>query len=261
VSIADPTARFSDRVENYVKYRPSYPSDLVDLLVTECGLTPNSVIADIGSGTGILTQLLLDRGYHVFAVEPNQPMRAAAERALSGNPRFHSIEGRAEATGLAGASVDLITVGQAFHWFDRGRARDEFARILKPAGWVALIWNERLTDSTEFLRAYDDLLLEYGTDYAVSVHRHVPIEEIRAWFQNADCRRRTFSNTQRFDYESLLGRVLSSSYVPAADHPNQPPLIAKLRRIFDQHQVNGQVAFEYRTELYYGCYTPLQRNT
>src|SRR5437870_2796600 len=149
-----PKERFSRRVENYVKYRPGYPGAVLDWLRQHCGLTADWVIADIGSGTGFLAELFLKNGNRVFGTEPNSEMRAAGETLLKKYSRFVSVDGSAEATGLDSSSVDLITAGQAFHWFDRPRARQEFERILKPGGWAALVWNERLIN-TPFLVAYD----------------------------------------------------------------------------------------------------------
>src|SRR5689334_18081902 len=174
--MSDSTRRFSSRVENYVKYRPSYPPQVVELLANECGLTqvgaeridpqppapgsqpPASLIADIGAGTGLLAELFLKRGYRVLGIEPNREMREARARLLAGYPHYTAIDGTAEASTLDDHSVDLITAGQAFHWFDRERARAEFARILRPSGWVALVWNERRIDSTPFLADYERLL-------------------------------------------------------------------------------------------------------
>jgi ubiquinone/menaquinone biosynthesis C-methylase UbiE len=146
----NPTQRFSGRVENYVRYRPGYPPEVLQLLRQECGLTPDHVIADAGSGTGILTRILLEAGCSVFAIEPNAEMRHAGERLLAAYPRFSSVAGSAEATSLPDHSVDFITAAQAAHWFHRDHARREFLRILKPGGWVVLAWNERCTDSTPY---------------------------------------------------------------------------------------------------------------
>src|ERR1019366_8204811 len=127
--MSDPTGRFSSRVDDYVRYRPSYPSGIVTLLQLHCGLTPVSVVADIGSGTGLLAELFLKFGCVVFCVEPNIQMRIAGEHMLRGFGNFHSVDGRAENTGLGDASVDLAVSGQAFHWFDPVRTRDELRRI------------------------------------------------------------------------------------------------------------------------------------
>ena len=250
--MTNPTLRFSSRVENYVKYRPGYPTGVVDTLTKECGLNPNSVVADIGSGTGILSELFLKNGNRVFGIEPNRAMREAGEQLLGKYSDFTSVDGTAEATGLADCSVDFVTAGQAFHWFDRKRARKEFARILNPGGWVALIWNERLTDTSPFLRAFEDLLQRYGTDYAAVDHRNVDTDAITAFFAPQPFTLRKFENRQVFDYDGLKGRLLSSSYTPEPGHPNHPPMLEALRALFDKHQSNGKVSFDYVTLLYFG---------
>src|SRR5262245_47734188 len=180
--MTDVTQRFSSRVENYIKYRPGYPSGIIEALRSECGLTSGSIVADVGSGTGILTEMFLRNGNLVYGIEPNREMRDAAERLLKGYPRFHSVAAQAEETTLDDASVDFISAGQAFHWFDREKARTEFARILKPQGWVALIWNERVTTTTPFLVAYEQLLKDYSTDYEQVDHRRIDEDVIRDFF-------------------------------------------------------------------------------
>src|SRR5215813_11661600 len=161
----EPTERFSTRVDNYVRYRPGYPAEIIDLLTASCGLTPQSLIADIGSGTGKSAEIFLANGNVVFGIEPNEGMRTAAETILGKNPNFRSVNATAEATTLPESSVDLITAGQAFHWFDLEKTKPEWVRILKPGGWAVVIWNERRLDTTPFLRDYEALLLKYGTDY------------------------------------------------------------------------------------------------
>ena len=205
----DPVKRFSNRVETYSKYRPGYPPPVVDFLKTECGLSRDSIIADVGSGTGILSELFLKHGNRVFGVEPNREMREAGERILADYSKFKSVEGSAESTSLPDRSVDFITAAQAFHWFDRERTCTEFARILKPGGWVILLWNERRTDSTPFLRDYEDLLLAYGTDYQEVRHENV-YENIAAFFAPQPFKLQFFENKQVFDYEGLKGRLVSS---------------------------------------------------
>jgi len=244
--VKDPTQRFSSRVENYVRYRPGYPPEVLELLKRECGLKPDSVIADIASGTGILTRMLL-----VFGVEPNPDMRKAGEELLARYPGFASVAGTAEATTLADHSVDIITAAQAAHWFDREKARREFAGILKPGGWVVLLWNERRTDSTPFLRDYEKLLLTHGTDYQDVRHEHTAVA-LAAFFAPSLFEARVFENRQEFDYPALEGRLLSSSYTPQSGHSNYEPMLRELRRIFDAHQVESRVSFEYNTRVYYG---------
>ena len=246
-----PTQRFSSRVENYVRYRPGYPAGVLELLRTECGLSPESVVADIGSGTGKLTELLLESGCRVLGVEPNTEMRQAAERALGDNSRFTSIAASAEVTTLPDDCVDLIVVGQAFHWFDRERCRDEFVRILKPGGWVVLIWNDRRTDATPFLAAYETLLREFATDYEQVNHRNIDVNALREFFR-VELKLRKFPYAQCFDFDGLKGRLLSSSYAPEPGQPNHEAMLTRLREIFDVHQQDGRVAFDYDTLVYYG---------
>ena len=250
--MTDSTQRFSSRVENYVKYRPGYPQAILDLLAEKCGLNRKSVIADVGSGTGILTRLLLESGAKVFAVEPNREMREAAEALLSRQPNFASVTGTAESTTLDAASVDLITAGQAFHWFDRVKTRREFSRILKPGGCVALIWNDRRTEATPFLRAYEQLLQSFATDYAAVDHKQIDAAVIAEFFRPGRFKVASFPNQQVFNFAGLRGRLESSSYAPEAGHPKHAPMLKTLREIFDAHQTGGKVVFEYDTQVYYG---------
>lgn len=246
--MTDPTNRFTNRVENYVRYRPGYPPAVVTWLAAECGLTADAVVADIGSGTGLLARLFLENGNRVLGVEPNQAMREAGEELLRPFARFESVAARAEATTLPAASVDFVTAGQAFHWFDYAAAAQEFRRILRPGGWVVLVWNERLVDVTPFLAGYERLLLTYGTDYAQVDHRRVGPDLLRQLF-GEDSRRVQFENQQVFDYAALEGRLLSSSYAPLAGQPGYAAMLSELRALFDDHQVDGHVVFWYRTEV------------
>jgi SAM-dependent methyltransferase len=246
-----PTARFSDRVENYVRYRPGYPPEVLDLLRAECGLQPSHLIADIASGTGVFTRLLLENGNSVFAVEPNTEMREAGVHELESYDRLVSVAGTAEETTLRSASVDFVTAAQAAHWFDLPRARSEFVRILRPEGWCVLIWNERRTATTPFLRDYEQLLLTYGTDYKEVRHERTTAL-IHKFFAPALCQERVFSLCQQFDYEGTAGRLLSSSYAPLEGHPSHAPMMRELERIFRAHAVDDKVGFEYNTRVYYG---------
>jgi len=249
--VKDATQRFSSRVENYVRYRPGYPPDVLELLKNKCGLTSDSVIADIASGTGIFTRMLAKNGNRVFGVEPNDEMRRAGERLLESYSGFKSIAGTAEETTLPDHSVDIVTAAQAAHWFDREKARGEFIRILKPGGWLVLLWNERRTDSTPFLREYEHLLLAYGTDYREVRHERTTAE-IADFFSPSPFRSSTLEMRQEVDYAGLEGRLLSSSYTPMPDHKNYEPMLRELRRIFDAHQDNGSVSLDYNTLVYYG---------
>lgn len=246
-----PTARFSDRVENYVRYRPGYPPEVLDLLRAECGLRSGHVVADVASGTGVFTRLLLDNENTVYAVEPNTEMREMGAQLLASYDKLVSVAGTAEETTLGSAAVDFVTAAQAAHWFDLRRTRAEFARILKPGGWCVLIWNERATGTTPFLREYEELLLNYGTDYKEVRHERTTAI-IHEFFTPAPCQERVFNLQQRFDYAGTAGRLLSSSYAPLAGHPNYEPMMRELERIFRVHARNGVIEFEYKTRVYYG---------
>jgi SAM-dependent methyltransferase len=245
------TSRFSDRVENYIRYRPGYPSEVVDCLKENCGLDASRVVADVASGTGIWTRMLLENGNRVFGIEPNAEMRQAGERLLAGFDEFTSVTGSAEATTLGEASVDFVTAAQAAHWFDRERARREFVRILKPGGWLVLLWNERLTDATPFLRDYEQLLLTCATDYEDVRHERTT-DAVNEFFDPAPYAERVFPSRQMFDCPGLQGRLLSSSYAPGPEHAKHAPMLRELRRIYDANAVGGLVAFEYKTRVYFG---------
>ena len=247
---ADSTQRFSSRVENYIRFRPGYPPSVLDVLRKECALTADSVVADIGSGTGIFSEVLLKNGNQVRGIEPNDEMRHAAERLLARYPRFTSLKGTAERTTLTDGSVDVITAAQAFHWFDRTRARAEFERILKPDGWVALIWNDRQLDSTPFLREYEGLLQKFGTDYVAVRDRDLALPDVCDFIGNDHVKLSIVENSQSFDYQSTEGRLLSSSYAPESGHPNHTLMIDTLHEIFARHQDGGKVEIRYDTRIF-----------
>jgi len=245
----DNTHRFGNRVENYVKYRPGYPAAVLDFLFETTGFTSSWKVADIGSGTGISTSLFLNNGNTVYAVEPNDAMREKAEELLGNDPGFISINGTAEHTGLAASSADLVIAGQAFHWFEPVAARKEFERIVRPGGAIALMWNERQVDS-EFEKAYEGLLQEFGTDYAQVNHSNVTLKEIESFFQPMPFQLKVTGNRQTFDWERLKGRLLSSSYIPIEENDIYKKMIERLRLIFVTWQRDGVVHFDYQTKLY-----------
>ncbi|MBN2319898.1 MAG: class I SAM-dependent methyltransferase [Acidobacteria bacterium] len=247
----DPTERFSSRVDDYAQYRPRYPREVIRTLRNECGLTPGSPIADIGSGTGLLSELFLQNGNPVFAVEPNPEMREAGEKLLSRYPGFRSIEGRAEATNLPEASVDFVIMGQAFHWFDLDKCRREFIRILKPGGTVMIVWNERETGSTPFLIAYEELLKRHVPDYTQLNFKEIYDASVVEFFGGNGFQSKTFRHRQDLDYAGTRGRLLSSSYTPEEGHPNHIPMLDALSEAFHTNQVDGRVAFIYTTRMYY----------
>jgi ubiquinone/menaquinone biosynthesis C-methylase UbiE len=248
----DSTKRFSDRVENYVKYRPSYPQTVMSFLRDELHISQGQMVADVGSGTGIFTGLLLQNVYEVYAVEPNKEMRAVAENEFRGNPSFHSVDARAESTTLPARSIDLIAAAQAFHWFDHAKAKAEFQRILKPGGYVVLLWNERIQHGDPFHEEYEALIQKFGTDYNQVKHDNIRQAEVFESFFSSGFSTRHFENHQDFDFEGLRGRLLSSSYAPAAGHPNFRPMILALRKLFEKYARNERVRVDYDTEVYFG---------
>jgi SAM-dependent methyltransferase len=262
--------RFSNRVENYVKYRPTYPAEILDVFRSEMGLTQDTTVADIGSGPGILTRLFLENGNVTYGVEPNKAMRSAAESILADFPNFRSVDGTAEATTLANSSVDIVTAGQAFHWFKPEPTKAEFRRILKPDGWVALVWNMRQLDSTPFLREYEHFISENAIDYNDVRHERVagPLKDSPACgadpsdkarmagelfrFFDGPFRHASFDNVQVFDLTGLKGRLFSSSYMPAEDTAAGEDVAKKLRTLFERHAENGKIEILYDTNIFYG---------
>jgi SAM-dependent methyltransferase len=247
-----PTTRFADRVDAYVRYRPSYPPEVLDALRDDLGLRPEHVVADVGSGTGILSALLVGNGNMVHGVEPSPEMAAAAVAALGASGRFHDVRGTAEATTLAPGSVDLVTAGQAFHWFKVEAAREELRRVLRPPRRAAVLWNLRRLDATPFLREYEAFLHEWGTDYKEVAVRYAEPEALSRFFAGGRMETRRFSYLQVFDAEGVRGRLLSSSYAPPPGHPRHEGMLAALDVLVARHAREGRVAFEYDTEMYLG---------
>ncbi len=244
-------SRFSDRVENYVKYRPHYPKGVIEYLKTHGILKADSTIADIGSGTGISSELFLENGNTVYGVEPNAEMREAAENIFKDNQKFISIDATAEETSLKDKSIDLIIAGQAFHWFDVEKTKIEFKRILKPGAYIILIWNKRKRGDSPFQEEYENLLLKYGTDYKEVGHQNIGKEGLSILF-DGKFEQINFDNKQVFDFEGFKGRLLSSSYAPNEGQANYQLMLEDLKNIFDKYKKNGAISFEYITEVYAG---------
>ena len=246
--------RFDGKSSNYVRFRPSYPTGVLDAIIATCSLGSGSPVADLGAGTGIFSGLLLERGLNVFAVEPNAEMREAAEQSFGDNPRFQSVSGSAEKTGLPANTVDAVTAAQSMHWFDIGPARKEILRILKPAGWFAATWNQRDTD-TPFQRAYADMLRRHISNYDDLVHTRIHDGMIEKFFGNDRFHHFEFSNGQLLDFDGLRGRMNSSSYVPAAGTEVYEQLSIDLNDLFAEHEEDGRVSFDYKATLYVGQLT------
>lgn len=245
------TERFSDRVANYVRYRPHYPAEIISFLKEKIQLLPNWVIADIGSGTGISSEPFLQNGNTVFAIEPNKEMREAAETEFKNHQRFISVKGTAEDTHLDENSVDLILAGQAFHWFDLEKSKIEFQRIARSEAYLVLMWNERKLESN-FQQGYEQLLYEFTSDYDQNNIRNIDLEKIKKIYSPHAFIMETFQNVQSFSYEDLKGRLLSSSYIPLEDDPTHLPMMNKLQQLFQKYHRNGRIDFAYDCKLYVG---------
>jgi SAM-dependent methyltransferase len=247
----DSTTRFTSRVADYVKARPTYPAQIIDTLREQIAFNPAKIIVDVGAGTGISSKLFLDAGNTVYAVEPNAAMRAAAIAQLGKSPNYHAVDGTAEATTLAACSIDLIVAAQAFHWFDRRAFGTECRRIGRVDALLLVMWNSRVTSGSEFAEGYERLLLERANGYTRVNHQQLTFEQISEAFA-APPKLTELANEQVMNFEFLKARVASSSYTPPMGDPQHEPLMAELRELFDRTASGGLVKIEYRTELYLG---------
>lgn len=247
----DNTERFSDRVNDYIKYRPSYPEEIIDYLQRKIRLEASWQIADIGSGTGISSALFLSKQHKVFGVEPNDEMRHAAEKLLAYSDKFISVNGSAEDTKLPNQSIDLIIAAQAFHWFEANAFKQECKRIGKENSYVMLMWNERLLN-TEFLIAYEALINKFASDYKQIDHRNFSEAWLETFYHPQKMEYVCFDNFQSFDYDGLKGRLLSSSYIPAEPGTSYDNMLSELRMLFDRFQENNQIRMNYKTTIYLG---------
>ena len=250
---ADSTERFTDRAGDYAAARPGYPAAIAATLIDALQLPPGALLADIGSGTGLSCEPFLRAGLAVIGVEPNDAMRAEGDRQLAGFARFRSVAGTAEATTLPDASVDLVIAAQAFHWFDIGAARAEALRILKAPPRAALLWNDRVSTGSAFAEGYEQLLLDFGIDYAKIRHRHAHEESVAAFFGDREFRVASFPNPTVLDWPTLVARLNSASYVPKPEQPNHAPMLERLRQLFDAAQAGGRVTMDYVTRVFHGA--------
>ncbi len=252
MTATDPTQRFSGRVESYRLHRPGYPPAIVDLLARECRLNNSSVIADVAAGTGLLTEIFLARGFNVIAIEPNHQMREACATLTSQYPQLRCVEGTAEATGLSDHLIDLVTVGQAMHWFDLKHTRSEFVRVLRPGGWCAILYNNRRMTGDPFHEGYERILVDFGNDYETVKHSHLTEDRIAAFFTPNAMRTASFENSQELTLDALMGRVLSSSYMPQPGQPRYEAMSRAVAVLFAQNEMNGFVRMEYECVVCYG---------
>jgi len=247
----DPTQRFTERADAYAAGRPTYPDEIARMLATELSLPPHPTVADIGYGTGLSCLPFLRAGFRVIGVEPNDAMRAAGEKFLATQGEFRSVAGKAEATTLEDASVDLVIAAQAAHWFDMPAARAEALRILRRPPWAALIWNDRLTTGSKFAEEFEALIRSYGVEY-LKIRNRQGFEPTMAPFFGGPYRETTFTNVTRLDFPTLVARVNSASYMPQPDSPTYEPMLIELRRLFDASAKDGRVAMDYITRVFFG---------
>jgi SAM-dependent methyltransferase len=246
--VLSPTKRFSNRVENYVKYRPSYPAAMIPFFEASLGLKQGQRIVDIGSGTGLFAKPLLEQGYAVTCIEPNDDMRRAGEQELGRFAGFTSRKHKGEQTGLRGQSVDLITVAQAFHWMDPMATKKEFNRILKADGHIVLAWNLR-QHTTAFMKAYHDLKERYRIEETTA--RRDDEETLTAFFAPKTMQVQRFENNQLLNFEELKGQLLSASYIPLPGHPLYEEMIASLAELFVTSQQGGVITMVHETKIYW----------
>jgi len=248
----DSKVRFSDRVNDYKKFRPTYPPGVVSFILDNCPVAKDWKIADIGSGTGISTKLFLDGlKCSIYAVEPNKDMRMASEESLKDNSLFSSVDGCAENTNLPNNSIDMIAAFQAFHWFDKPKTRIEFARILKEPKWVVFVWNDRIITGKPFLEGYEELMRSIP-EYGKVSHKDISSEIIADFLCDKELKVAHFPKIQEFDFEGLKGRLFSSSYTPGEGTEERRIVTQKLKELFDKFNTNGLIELEYRTDIYLG---------
>jgi len=248
----DNSEKFTGKAPVYNKYRPDYPDEYIDYLAEYNSLGPQSVIADIGSGTGILSKQLLEKGLRVVCVEPNGDMRNAAETELKDYPGFTSINGTAEHTGLAGNSADLITAAQAFHWFDKDLFKAECKRVLKEGANVALVWNSR-EESSPFVRENAEIMKRFcplfkGFSGGIDEDKDM----FEAFFRNGSYEFRVFRNDLSYDFDGYIGRTLSASYAPKEGSPDYKDFIAALANLYERYSKGGTVSMPNITRSYIG---------
>jgi SAM-dependent methyltransferase len=248
------TNRFTGKADSYDKYRPSYPKEFLDYLYGEAGFSSDSAIADIGAGTGKFTELLLQRGSFVYAVEPNPDMLEVLVKNFSGLQNFSAVAAPAESTTLLENSVDFITVAQAFHWFDAVKFKAECQRILKPGGKAVLVWNSR-DDESEVVRAYDELCFKFCPDFTGASNGRRGVEEpvnCFEFFKNGEFKFNVFDNVIPLTFDNFIGAFTSASYAPNEEDEAFLPLKAALTELFDKYKKNDILKMPFFTISYFG---------
>jgi ubiquinone/menaquinone biosynthesis C-methylase UbiE len=248
----DNTKRYAGRVDVYRRYRARYPREVFDFVREHCGLTAASVMADVGSGTGMLAEVFLENGNRVFAIEPNAEMRDVCKELEALYSGLRCIDGMAEATTLPEHSVDIVMAGRAFHWFNQEQCRPEFLRILRPGGWVMLVNLARSTGPEPLLRDFQDLRMKYGLDYAETVAQFDMDAACRKFLARAEIRSAEFPVIQKLSYEELEGQTASFSVMPQPADAAYPAMQRALRDYFTRYHSGGTVLVPMDCTIYVG---------
>jgi len=252
-----PTERFSGRVEAYRRYRSAYSREIIPVLQERCALTSDSIVADIGAGTGMLAELFLENGNRVFAVEPNTDMRAACEELVERYPRLTCVDGTAENTGLSDQSIDFVTVGRAIHWFDQDKCRYEFARILRDGGWILLAGQGPHQRTEPVARDFRTILENHCIDFARLRQRYDIEAAVRRLFAGGDFQEAEFHDTEEMTYEDLEGFMLSLSVTPQPDYPGFPAMQRALHEYFARHESGGKLRMPTTCKIHFGHLGPI----
>lgn len=240
-----------ERIDYYQKNRPSYPQEILSILKNRYGVHESQYVADVACGSGLFSKLMLKNHFEVIGVEPDEQMRDRAIQRLGKYEHFQLIEGTAASTGLPDNCVDMITVAQAFHWFDTPQTVKEFCRILKPGGLILLLWNERKTDHDLFHQEYESLLWDYAVDYDRSLHRSYPMDRIKHLFPSFSLRCHKLRNSQEMNLQSLMGRLESAHYCPPLEHPSYLPLMEGVKELYQSYKENGKIRLEHQCKIYF----------
>ena len=248
----DFTQRFTGRVEAYKRFRPRYPAAILEILQMKCGLTPETMVADVGAGTGMLAEVFLANGNRVFAIEPNAEMRAACRELEESYPKLTCIDGTAEATGLPASSIDLVAAGRAFHWFDPAKSKTEFRRVLRGESWVALLGLGRPgAGQRPMALEMERIMREYGTDYAALEDRYKLGDRAREFF-GGTVGSAEIQTLTTFTWDEFLGNAISLSVMPMPGDPRFEAFEQALRGIFEKYQSNGKVEMPIECKMYLG---------
>jgi len=249
--MVDARSLFNGKASIYSRYRPDYPKDLLKMLEKETGFNRNWIVADIGSGTGIMSRLFLENGNHVYCIEPNDDMRSESIKLTSSFLKCKVLKGTAENTGLDTDSIDIIVAGQSFHWFDPVAAKKEMTRVLKPGGFAALIWNNRSERENSLSKEYDYICSKYSHNYQGTGNSRIESDTFITFFHNGFKKFET-PNYQKLNLDGILGRYFSTSYALQPQDPEYGDAVESLKKLFRKFEKNGYATMEYETQIFLG---------